>query len=170
MRNSTAGLLPKLVCCSVIMSLPIRGIAVLVRIEIFFRFCRDHFLHATNRSVCAFIARSNHQLRAKRGQNSLALVRGAVRQAQRDGITERRADHRIGNSSIAASRIDDGLSGAQSTAGEPCLNHAEPRTVFHRSTWVEPFRFYAEFDIRKLPADALEPKQRRVPDAIEYRA
>ncbi len=111
MRDAAGGLLPNLVGRGAIVRLPVRGIAVLVRVKIFLRIFRHDFLHFANRAVGAFIAGSDHQLRAERGEDALPLVRSAVRQAKLHGITQRRADHRISYAGIAAGRVNDGLAG-----------------------------------------------------------
>src|SRR6266404_960082 len=87
MRDAAGGLLPNLVGGSAIVGLPVRGIAVLVRIKVFLRIFRNDFVHFANRTVGALIAGSDHQLSAESGEDALALVRSAIRQAKLHGIT-----------------------------------------------------------------------------------
>ena len=131
MRNAAGGLLPNLVGRGAIVRLPIRRITILVWVKIFVRISRDDFAHFANRTVGAFIARSDHEFRAEGPQDPLALVRSAVRKAKLHGKTERRADHRVGNAGVAAGRVNDGLVRAQCPAGQTSLNHAQRRPVLH---------------------------------------
>ena len=59
------------------------------------------------------------------------------------------------------------LPGVQCAGLETGLDHAEGGAVFDGAAGVEPFGFGAEFDVREVFADALEPQQRRVADAID---
>src|SRR5260370_8059292 len=61
MRDAAGGLLPNFVGGGAIVSLPVRGIAVLVRIKIFLGICGDDFVHFANCTIGAFIPRSDHQ-------------------------------------------------------------------------------------------------------------
>ena len=111
MRDAAGSLRPNFVRRGAIVRLPVRGITVLVRVKIFLRISRDDFMHFANRPVGAFIAGSDHQLRTKRREDALPLVRSAVRQAKLHGKTQRRADHCIGYAGITACRVNDGLAG-----------------------------------------------------------
>src|SRR5437660_9126960 len=61
MRDTTGCLLPNLVGGGLIVRLPIRGVAVLVGVEVFLRISRDDFVHFANRPVGAFITSCDHQ-------------------------------------------------------------------------------------------------------------
>src|SRR5882762_155254 len=102
MSDAAGGLLPNFIRGTEIVSLPVCRIAVLIGIEILVRIGGDNFLHTANRAVGAFIAGSSDHLRAEGCQDALALVRGAVWQAERNRVAHRGADHGVGNSSIAA--------------------------------------------------------------------
>src|SRR5439155_12184897 len=65
MRDATGRLLPNLVGGCSVVRLPIRGIAVLVRVEIFFRIFLNNLVRPANCAVGAFITGCDHQLRAE---------------------------------------------------------------------------------------------------------
>src|SRR5260370_34210520 len=116
MRDAPGSLLPDLVGRGEIVRLPIRGIAVLIRVKISLRSSRDAFLRFATRAVSAFIAGSDHKLRAERRENAFPLVRSAVPQAKLHRKTERRADHCVGNAGVAAGSVNDGFAGSQRPA------------------------------------------------------
>src|SRR5258708_18008878 len=58
MRDAPAGLLPNFICRAAIVRLPVRWIAVLIRVKIFLRLSRYDLLHAANPPFGAFIART----------------------------------------------------------------------------------------------------------------
>src|SRR4051812_44768188 len=103
MRNASTSLFPDFIGGGAIVGLPVRRIAVLIGVKIFVRLGCDYLLYAANRTVRTFITRSNNHLRAEGGQDSLALVRSAVWQTERDGIADGGADHGVCNAGIAAS-------------------------------------------------------------------
>ena len=112
-----AGLLPNLVGGGVVVRLPVRGIAVLVGIEIFLGIGGDNLVNTADRAVGAFVAGSDHELRAKRGEDAFAFVRGAVGKAEFYGIAERRADHGVGDAGVAAGGVDDRFAWAERAGG-----------------------------------------------------
>src|SRR5271169_6640641 len=124
MRDAPAGLLPNFLRGSTIVRLPVRRIAVLIRVEIPFRVGRDDLMDATNCAVGALIAGGNDESGPQSTKDALSLARGAIRQAKFHRIAERCPDHGVRNSRIAAGGIDDGLAGSKSAAGQAGLNHA----------------------------------------------
>src|SRR6185369_10497215 len=165
--DAATSLFPNFVCRAAIVRLPVRRIAVLIGIKISFGIVGDHFLDAMNGAIGAFVARSNHQFGAKRAENFLALMGRAVRQAQGDAVGERGADHGVGDAGIAAGGVDDALTRSQRSASKAGLDHAESWAVFDRTARVEPFRLGGKLDIGEVAADALQPKQGRVANAVE---
>src|SRR5260370_42349926 len=109
MRDAPGGLLPNFIRRATIMRLPVRWIAVLIRVKIFLRLSRYDLLHAANCAVGAFIARSHNRFRAKGSKYALAFMGSAARQTPRDWISQSRANHRVGNAGIPAGAIDDGF-------------------------------------------------------------
>ena len=84
-RDASFGLIPDFVGGAVIVGLPVRGIAVLVGIEIFLRIGGDDFVDFANGAVGGFVAGSHDEFGAERGEDALAFVRGAVGQASFTG-------------------------------------------------------------------------------------
>ena len=167
MRDAAFGLIPDFVGGAVIVGLPVRGIAVLIGIKIFFRIGGDDFVDFANGAVGGFVARSHDEFGAERGEDALAFVRSAVGQSEFDGIAERGADHGVGDAGVAAGGVDDGFAGSESAGFQAGLDHAECGAVFDGAAGIEPFGFGGEFDVGELAADAFESQQRRVADAIE---
>src|SRR5271163_1774464 len=157
MRDASAGLLPDFFGGGAIVRLPIRRIAVLIWVEVLFRFRCDDLMNAANCAVGAFVAGSNNELGPQSVEDALALVRGTLRQAEFHRIAEGRADHGIGNSRIAAGSIDDRLAGAQGAAGQTILNHAQRGSVLDGSSRIAPLRLGVEFHVRKFTANSREP-------------
>src|SRR6266478_8137242 len=131
MSDVSGGLLPNFIRGTEIVGLPVCRVAVLIGIKIFVRIGGDNFLHTANRAVRAFIAGSSDHLRAKGCQDALALVRGAVWQAEGNRVAHRGTDHGVGNSSVAAGCVNDRFPVAQRAAVETGLNHAEGGTVLY---------------------------------------
>src|SRR5467141_5321218 len=65
MRDAAGSLLPNFLGGGAIVSFPVRGIAVLVRVKILLRIRRNDFVHFANRAVGAFVTGSDHQLCAE---------------------------------------------------------------------------------------------------------
>ena len=167
MRYAAGSLRPDFVRGGAVVRLPVCRIAVLIGIKVFFGLRGHDFMDFVNRAVSAFIARSDHQFRAIGRQNALALVGSAVRQAKLDGIACCRTDHGVSDSGVAAGRVNDGPAGLQSTAGEPCPDHAECRAVLHRPAGIEPLRLGVKRNVREVPRDVLQPEQGGVPNTIQ---
>ncbi len=124
-------------------------------------------MHFANCAVGAFVAGSDYQLRAKRGQNPLPFVRRAIRQAKFNGKTQRRADHRVGDAGVSAGRINDGLASSQRAARDTRMNHAKGRPILYGSARIKPLGLGTECSVRKFVADALHLQQRRIPNVVE---
>src|SRR5580692_1077076 len=168
MRDAGAGLLPDLLSGRAVMRLPIRRIAVLIRVEILFRFGCDYLMNAPNCAVGALIAGSNNKLGTKSSEDAFALVRSAVWQAKLYAVAKRRSDHGVGNPRVAAGGVDDDLARAQSTAGQTRLNHAQRRPVLDRASGIAPLGLGVEFHVWKFAANSREPQERRVADQLKH--
>src|SRR5207253_6085140 len=86
MGDPAGNLLPDLVRGGAVVGLPIRGIAVLIRVKVLVRLGGNDFMDSANRAVGALVARSDDQLRAIGRQDTLAFVRSAIGQAKLHGI------------------------------------------------------------------------------------
>src|SRR5580704_16737774 len=117
MRDAGASLPPDLLSGSAVVRLPIRRIAVLIRIEILFRLSRNNLMNAPDGAVGAFIARGDDEFGPQSIEDSLALVRSAVWQAKLHRIAKCCADRGVGNPRVAAGGVDDGLAMAEGTTG-----------------------------------------------------
>src|SRR5271165_3599326 len=144
MRQAGAGLLPDFLGGSAVVRLPIRRIAVLIRVEILFRVGRDDLVNAPNCAVRPFIARGDNELCTQSTEDAFALVRSAVRQTKLHAVAERRADNGVSDPRVAAGGVDDDFVRAQGTASQTCLNHAQRRPVLDRASWIAPLRLGVE--------------------------
>ena len=153
-RNFASRLFPGLIRGRAVMRLPICGIAVLVRIKIGVRVRRYEFAHTANCAIGALIARRHYQFRAVRNKNAFALMRCAVRQVQLYGISKCGTDHRVGDTGVAARRVDDRLSGHELSGLESRSNHTERWAVLNRAARIEPFRLSEELNVGKFAADS----------------
>src|SRR5207244_720673 len=70
--DATGSLLPNLICRGAVMRLPVRRIAVLVGVKVFVRLRSHDLVYFTNRTVGAFVARSNHQFCTIGSQDAFA--------------------------------------------------------------------------------------------------
>ncbi len=167
-RPATKCVMRPAVCSQISLAVPPVGrVAVLIGIEIFFGIGGDHFFHFTDRAIGAFVAGSDDQFGSECAEDFLALMRSAVRQAQRDAVAERRANHGVSDAGIAAGGIDDAFAGRQLAGSEAGLDHAQGRAILDRASWIEPFRLSGKLDVWELLADPLQPEQGSVPDVIE---
>src|SRR6516165_9647731 len=169
MRHPARRLLPNLPRRRSKMRLPVRRIATLIGIEVFVRVLRHDFMHAPDRAVGPFFAGREHEHRAIRLQNLPPLVRGALGQTQFHVVAKRRPDHRIGDAGVSACRVDDRLPRLQQSARKSRLNHAERRTVLHRSAGVRPLGLRVKLYVGEFTADPGEMKQRGITDQLEQR-
>src|SRR5580704_6272775 len=169
MSDAPAGLLPDLICGGAVMRLPVRRIAVLIRVEILFRVGRNNLMHPPDGPVRSFVTRSDDQLSAQSSEDPFALVGRAVRQAKFHRIAKRSPNRGVGDSRIAAGGIDDGLAEAQCAAILTSLNHAQRRPILDRASRIEPLGLGVEFHIGKLAADSRQAQERRVANQLEHR-
>src|SRR5579883_1442907 len=167
MRNFSAGLLPNFVCCRTVMRLPVRRVAVLVRVEILLRVLRHRFAHSPDGSIHLLIGWCEDEIHAVGRKDSLALDRGVFRYIKPHGIAERRADHCVGDSRVPARGINDCLALPQLTGGNPALDYAQGRTVLDRSARIEPFGFCEKRYVREVGCNPAEPQERRITNGFE---
>src|SRR5579863_1791167 len=88
------------------------GIAVLVRIEIFFAIGFVDFAHAADGAVGAFVTWSVDDVYSVGCEDVFAFWGGAGGKAEFYAIAERGADHGVGDAGIAAGRVEDYFAGA----------------------------------------------------------
>ena len=111
-RDAPLGLLPNFRSGGLVMRLPVGRVAVLVGVEKLVRRRSVNLPCAADGAVRSFVRRRQNQLGAIGGQNALALRAGVRRKAQLHSITQRRADHGVGDARIAAGRVQNGLARA----------------------------------------------------------
>ena len=167
MGDPAGNLLPDLVRGGAVVGLPIRGIAVLIRVKVLVRLGGNDFMDSANRAVGALVARSDDQLRAIGRQDTLAFVRSAIGQAKLHGIAHGRANHSVSDAGVAAGGVNDGFAALQCAAREPRLNHVERWPVFDGAAGVEPLGLSVELNMTEFPAQAFEPQKGSIPDTAE---
>src|SRR5580704_5823168 len=145
----------------------ILGIGVLVRIEIFFAICLVDFADAADCAVGAFIARRIDDVHAVGCENVFAFGRGAGGKAELDAVSERGADHGVGDAGVAAGRVEDYFSGPQVAGAFAGANHGITCAVLHGAAGIEPFGFGVKFHVGEAGDDALQAQERSVADAVE---
>ena len=96
-----------------------------------------------------------------------AFGRGAGGKAELDAVAERGADHGVGDSGVAAGRVENYFAGAQLAGAFAFANHGIGGAILHGAAGIEPFRFGVKFDVGEAGDDALEAQERRVADAVE---
>src|SRR5690349_17839374 len=156
MSDAAFGLIPDFVGGAVIVGLPVGSVAVLIGIKIFLRIGGDDLVDFADGSVGRFVAGSDDEFGAECRKDALAFVRSAIGKCEFHGVAESGADHSVGDASVAASGVDDGFAGSESTGFQAGLNHAERGAVFYGTTGVEPFGLGGEFDVREVFSDAFE--------------
>ena len=145
----------------------IRGIAVLVRIEIFFAIGFVDFADAADGAVGAFVSRRIDDFDAVGCEDVFAFGRGAGGKAEFHSIAERGADHGVGDAGVAAGRVEDYFAGAQVAGAFAGADHGIGGAVFHGAAGIEPFGFGVKFHVGEGGGDAFEAKERSVADAVE---
>ena len=107
--------------------------------------------------------------RHRRGGCACAPGDGIGGEAQLHAITQRRADHGVGDAGVAAGGVQNGLAGSQRAAAFAFPNHVQRRAVFDRSARIEPLRLGVKTRRRDIgAADPLEAQKRRVADAFHH--
>src|ERR1700722_20420457 len=145
----------------------IRGVAVLVRIEIFVASGFVDFAHAPDGAVGAFVAGRVDDVHAVGCENVFAFGRGADGKAEFHAIAERGADHGVGDSGVAAGWVEDYFPGAQVAGEFAGADHGVARAIFHGAAGIEPFAFGVKFYVGGAGDDTLEPQEWSVADSIE---
>src|SRR5579862_8278884 len=111
MGDLAARLFPDFGRGGVVMGVGIGWIAVLVGIKISFRVRLVNFADTADGAVGGFVAGRIDNINAVGLQNMFAFGRRARREAKLHAIAERRADHGVGDSGVAASGIENYFSG-----------------------------------------------------------
>ena len=97
----------------------------------------------------------------------LALGRCARRKAKFHAVTKSRADHGVGDSSVAAGRVENHFARAQIAATFAFADHGVRGSVFYRPTRIEPFRLGVKLDVREIGRGAIKAQKRRIADAVQ---
>lgn len=153
-----------------VMSLPVRRVAVLVRIEVAFGIGggeRPGLLDGTVRHLQGV---GQDEVGPVRGHDPLPLLTGIRRQAEPDPVAPGGPDHGEGDPGVSARGVQDDLSRSEGTASLPGEHHAQGRPVLDRPSGVQPFRLGVDLDSREVPWDGGEPNEWRVADGGEDRA
>src|SRR5580704_10570950 len=167
MRDGAVGLAPDFRGGGGVVGGGICGIAVLVRIKIFLAIGFVDFAHAADCAVSAFVSRRIDNFDAVGGEDMFAFGRGAGGKAELHAVTERGADHGIGDAGVAAGRVENYFSGAQVAGAFAGADHGIASAVFHGAAGIEPFCFGVKFEVGEAGDDAFEAQERSVADAVE---
>ena len=98
---------------------PVRGIGVLVRIEVLRRVLPGRETGRPYGAVGSLERIRQDELGAAGAQDRLALGRSIRRQKERDRKTERAAEHRVGDTRVAGGRFEDRLAGVRRPEAMP---------------------------------------------------
>ena len=101
MSDTTFGLLPYLVGCAMVMSLPIGIARILVGVEVFLRLARIHLASDVDSAIRALVGGRINNVRAVGEENTLAFDGNIFRHAERDLEALGRADHRVSDAGVA---------------------------------------------------------------------
>ena len=85
-----------------------------------------------------------------------AFGRDVARHHQFDFVTQRRAQHRVGDAGIARSRIEDDFIGRQSAAFEAALHHIKSGAIFDAARRIHVFGFGIDLDMTQMAGDVVE--------------
>src|SRR5205085_10048535 len=145
-RDPAPGLLPDFGRGSLVVRAPVRGVVVLVRVEILLRLFGGEPLRQSLRGVEALARVCLYQLRAVDSEYALALRAGVSGQAQADAVAARRADHRVGYPRVAARRVEDCLLRRERARALAFEDHRERRAVFHGAAGAQVLRLRVTLD------------------------
>ena len=126
-------------------------------------------LRLEERAIAPLRRIGQHQFRAVRLEQRLALDTGVGRHEQLDVVTAPRADHGVGDAGVAAGGVEDGALVIQLAQTLAVQDHVQRRTVLHRPAQVEILRFGVELDPRQPRRDPVQLQQRRIADGLEQR-
>ena len=163
MGQASIRLLDELDAGCFVVRAPVRGVAVLIRIEVAMRLPLVAAARLPDCAVAAVHRISEHQLGAVNLQQALPFGGDVRRDAQHDAIPARRADHRVGNAGIAGGRIEQDPVPAQRSGTFTLSNHRRRRAILHRSAGVMAFQLRVELDAG-TDLEAPQADEGRAPD------
>ena len=167
MRNAAAGLLDNLGAGGVEMRFPVRGVVVLVGIEIQVRLSLKNLAYHADRPIRAFPRVAKDHLRTVSLQNALALAGGVRRQYQFHLVAAVGADHGIGDTGIAAGGIKDSPITIQLAGTFALDHHIARRAVLYRAARIKVFGLPEDLDSGELARDFLQTQQWCIADRVE---
>ncbi len=135
-RHLSFGLLPDFVAGCPVVRAPVFVVRVLICVEIPIRLCRDHLPRLANGPVGPIRRVGPDNLRAIRFEVALSLLGDVRRHAQCHRKSHRRAQHGIGDSRIAACRIEKALRFAEEPAALRVSHNGRRRTVLYGSSGI----------------------------------
>src|SRR6202158_4150437 len=141
MSDAPLRLLPDFVGRAVIVRLPVGFVGVLVGIEILVGMLARQFTRHANGAVRTIGRIGIKNVGAVALQDLLALPRSIFRNAKSDGESLGRAQHGIGDASVAAGGVEQDLAGTQPTSASSFGDDVGRGAILNRSAGVIPLSF-----------------------------
>ena len=160
--DATVGLLQDLHRGALVMRARVRGIGVLVGIEVLVGTRGYHVAHHPDGAVGPFARVAVHDAGAVSGHEGLALCTHVARHHKLHAVALGRADQRVSDAGVAGGRIDDGLVTGQRSTPLAVFDHRQRRPVFDRASGIEPLGLGVNLQLRELPIEKPNPQKRRV--------
>src|SRR5690348_12842286 len=141
MCDPSAGLLDNLGPGRLEMGLPVGWITVLIWIEVCVRILFVDRLARSKSAIGTLPRVGQYQLCTIRSQDLLPLGRRISGQAQFDVIALGGTNHRVRNTGVAASRVEENFTRDQLATLFTPEDHIQGRPVLYRSPRIQEFRF-----------------------------
>ena len=157
------GLLEELGPGRLVVRAPVGRITVLIRVEVGVRVLGVELLRHADRSVGSLQGAGPHHVGPVDAEQALSLLGDARRDAELDGISERRAEHGVRDPGIAGRRVEQGAAGPERPRAEAVEDHRGGRAVLHGSAGVLRFELGVDLDAR-MRLEPAETHQRGIAD------
>ena len=169
MGDASGGLLPDLGARGPVVGQGVRGVPVLVGIEVAVRLLRRHLAHPLERAVGAREGVGRDDARAVGAAELLALLAHALGHHQLDRVALGPAHQGQPHRGVARGRVDDRLAGPERAASLALLDQRQRGAVLDRAARVPPLALAPELDVRR-DARQGQADQRRAADRVQDRA
>ena len=143
---------------------PVRGVGVLVRVEVEVRPRGRQASRAADRAVGPFERIGQDRLGAVGREDRSPLAGRVARQAQGDAETESAADHRVRDPRVSRGGVEDALARSEEAALDAVQDHRAGRTILDAAARIQVLRLGEEAEARHARRRALELEEGRPPD------
>ena len=148
------------------MRFPVRVIRILIGVEVRVGMFRCQLARHPNGAIGTVRRIGINDVRSIALHDLLALPRNVLGHAERHRKTFRCSQHGIGDSSIAAGRIQQNSPGIEQSTSAGFGDNAGSRAILHRAAGVVPFSLAQKCHALKIASNRVQPQKRGISDPL----